>query len=76
MQKQPVSLCIRCGKVRVFEKTWKEYIGTSLLTYTRSVCVDAACQKIVDEQIAAQKEKREFHAQKRIQSQHRRSKTA
>lgn len=74
MPKLKGSLCIRCGRERVFEKTWKEYIGTSLLTYTRSVCVDAECQKIVDQQIAEQKEKRAFHAQKRLQSQHRRGK--
>ena len=71
MQKQKGSPCIRCGKERVFEKTWKEYVGTSLLTYTRSVCADVACQKIVDAQIALQKEKRDFHAQKRLQSHNR-----
>lgn len=76
MQKDQMSLCIRCGKVRVFEKTWKEYIGNSLLIYTRTVCVDESCQKIVDEQIALQKEKRAFHAQKRLQAQHRRVKLA
>lgn len=68
MQKQQGSLCIRCGGQRVFEKTWKKYVGTSVLTYTRSVCTDATCQKIVDEQIALQKEKRAFHENKRLQS--------
>lgn len=68
MQKQLVSQCIRCGRPRVFEKTWKQQIGTSVLTFTRSVCADSACQKIVDEQIAAQKEKRAFHEQRRLQS--------
>lgn len=74
MQKQQGGACIRCGKQRVFEKTWKEYIGTSLLTYTRSVCADALCQEIVDKQLALQKEKRSFHAQKRLQSQGRKVK--
>ena len=66
MQKQMGSQCIRCGRQRVFEKTWKEYLGTSVLTYTRTVCVDNACQKIVDEQLAMQKEKRALHEQKRL----------
>lgn len=60
MQKSQISLCIRCGRERIFKKTWKEYLGTSLLTYTRTVCADAACQKIVDKQIALQKEKRQL----------------
>lgn len=72
MQKQTVSVCIRCGKQRIFEKTWKEYIGTSLIIRTRTVCADVVCQKSVDEELAARKEKREFHAQNRL----RRSKSA
>ena len=72
MQKQQGSPCIRCGKLRVVEKTWKEYLGTSLLTYTRTVCVDAACQKIVDEQIALQKEKRAFNEERRKLQKNRR----
>lgn len=76
MPKQIGSACIRCGRERVFEKTWKEYIGTSLLTYTRSVCVDVECQKIVDEQIALQKEKRAFHAQKRLHAHQSRGKVS
>jgi len=73
MQKQQGSLCIRCGKPRVFQKTWKERVGTSVLTYTRSICADASCQKLVDEELAALKEKRAFHAQKRLNMQHRKA---
>jgi len=68
------SSCIRCGKERVFAKKWKEYLGKSLLTHTRTICPDVACQKLVDKELAAQKEKRELHAQRRINSQNRRGK--
>lgn len=59
MQKQTENPCIRCGKTRVVAKVWKEYVGKSLVTYTETVCPDPACQKIVEEEFAAQREKRE-----------------
>lgn len=69
---QNANLCIRCGKVRIFDKTWKEYIGTSLIIRTRSVCADVSCQKIVDGELLARKEKNDLHAQKRMLVQQRR----
>lgn len=66
--------CIRCGKQRVIVDTWKEHVGKSLLTHTSFSCPDRDCQKIVDGELAAIKEKRELHAQRRLQVQHRRSK--
>lgn len=49
--------CIRCGKMRVLAKKWTEKINGSLTTYTLSVCPDANCQKIVEEQIESKNEK-------------------
>ncbi len=49
--------CIRCGKIRVIAKSWKEYVGSSLVTYVETVCPDSECQKLVDEQLKKKKEK-------------------
>jgi len=49
--------CIRCGKVRITTKTWKEHVGTSLVTYVETVCPDPECQKIVMEQLKKKKDK-------------------
>ncbi len=43
-----MSVCIRCGKLRILDKTWREQVGTSLLTHTDTVCPDAKCQKLVE----------------------------
>ena len=70
MQKPKESSCIRCGKTRVISKVWQEYIGQSLVTYTDTVCPDPECQKIVEEEIAARREKRELVInQRRIKAQ-------
>lgn len=44
-----MTMCIRCGKERIFDKTWSESSGTSKYTYTQTVCPDPACQKQVEE---------------------------
>lgn len=49
--------CIQCGKPRVDGKSWKEKIGTSVVTHIQTVCPDPKCQKIVDEAIAERKAK-------------------
>lgn len=55
--------CIRCGKERITSKTWKEtvknFIGSTIVTYTETVCPDSDCQKIVEKGLAVQKHKRE-----------------
>jgi len=68
MQKDIANVCIRCGKTRIVTKTWKEYVGTSTVTYTTTACPDQACQKIVDKKLAAMREKRELFLGKRIQA--------
>lgn len=53
--------CIRCGKIRVFSKTWKEQPDNrgNVLTYTESVCPDPECQAVVSAMFAEKKQKRE-----------------
>lgn len=46
------NVCIRCGKVRIFSKTWQEKSGTATLTYSNYVCPDPKCQIIVEKQLA------------------------
>lgn len=58
--------CIQCGKERIDGKTWKEKVGTSVLTYALTICPDPACQKIVDKATADRLEKIELLAQKKI----------
>lgn len=58
------SLCTRCGNKRVFSRTWKEvvkaYGNQTTVTHTQFVCNDTKCQKLVEAQLAQQREKREF----------------
>lgn len=49
--------CVQCGKERVDSKTWKEKSGSSVVTYTLTICPDPDCQKIVDKAIADRREK-------------------
>lgn len=54
--------CTRCGNERVAGKTWKEIVDfggrKTTLTHTDWVCTDPKCQKIVENQLFVQKEKR------------------
>lgn len=49
--------CVRCGKQRLDGKTWEGKIGSSVVTYTQTVCPDSECQKQVDQGIADRKAK-------------------
>lgn len=60
MQTQVVNPCVRCGKPRVDANSWKEYIGKSLVTFTKTVCPDSSCQKIVDQEIENRRIKKEL----------------
>lgn len=44
--------CIRCGKPRIDGESWERKIGISVITCTKTICPDPACQKILDEMIA------------------------
>jgi hypothetical protein len=50
------SVCIRCGKERIVLKSWKEFIGTSQVTYTTNICPDPKCQKVVDANLKDKKD--------------------
>lgn len=60
MQTQVVNPCVRCGKPRIDAKTWKEYVGKSLVIFTKTVCPDSDCQKIVDREIEERRIKKEM----------------
>ncbi len=57
--------CVECGKQRIDGKTWKGKVGSSVITYTLTVCPDPACQKIVDKAIADRKLKNDLLAKER-----------
>lgn len=43
-----MSLCPRCGKVRITISSRDEMVSSSKVTYTQTVCPDPECQKIVE----------------------------
>ena len=51
--------CSRCGKERTMSKTWTQTVGNFPLTRTITVCPDPECQKVINDEVLAQKEKRE-----------------
>lgn len=63
MIKKIANICTRCGSERIVLKTWKEkittYFGSSTVIHTETTCPNKECQKIVNSNLAAQKEKRE-----------------
>lgn len=60
--------CIQCGRPRIDGKTWKGKIGTSVLTYTLTICPDPKCQKIVDKAFADKKEKNDLMIKKKLEA--------
>lgn len=75
MQDKIKNPCIRCGKPRIVDKTWKEYVGKSLLTYVTTVCPDKECQKAVEQEIAAKEAKRSLLEKKRNEARLSRGRT-
>ncbi|MEK7111996.1 MAG: hypothetical protein AAB875_01585 [Patescibacteria group bacterium] len=57
--------CSSCGKERVVIKTYKEYVGNSLVINTLTACPDPDCQSRIDTQLA--KEER-FRAEMKLAS--------
>ena len=51
--------CIRCGKTRIFKKSWTQDVAGSKVTYTLTVCPDPQCQEIVTQQLQSRKERLE-----------------
>ena len=54
------NVCIRCGKVRIFSRRWKEKVdGRGMeIIHEESVCPDPDCQKIVDEKFTEMRDRR------------------
>lgn len=53
------NICYRCGKTRVAGKTYKEYVGNSLVVTTLYSCPDPECQTIIDKQLAKEQKVRD-----------------
>lgn len=47
-----INPCFKCGKERIDGKTWKGKVGISVITYTKTICPDSKCQRILDKEIA------------------------
>ncbi|PIT89193.1 MAG: hypothetical protein COU27_01685 [Candidatus Levybacteria bacterium CG10_big_fil_rev_8_21_14_0_10_36_7] len=66
MTKNYTNPCTRCGKERIDGKKWKEnletFAGISVITHVDTVCPDKNCQKMLEEELARQKEKKEAQA--------------
>lgn len=56
------SICTRCGKTRIVQKSWVEtrdtMIGVASINYTKLVCPDVNCQKAVEEILVAEETRR------------------
>lgn len=60
-QTQVFSVCIRCGKTRIFARRWKdrgENGKGTIITHEETRCPDLECQKIVDEKFQEMKDRR------------------
>lgn len=60
-QTRAFSVCIRCGKTRIFHKRWKdrgENGKGTVVTHEETRCPDRQCQKIVDEKFQEMKDRR------------------
>ncbi len=49
----PMNKCIRCGKLRVISSSWTE----GNITYSSYVCPDAVCQKVVEQELKAKRDR-------------------
>lgn len=60
-QAKEYSVCIRCGKTRIFLKSWKdrgENGKGNVISHEESRCPDEKCQKIVDGKFQEMKDRR------------------
>ena len=68
--------CPRCGKERIFVKTWKEKIGYSTITTTETACPDKECQSMINKEMKKLKTTRQDREQKKIEANNNRKKEA
>lgn len=53
------TVCIRCGKTRIFSKKWSEKTDKGqIIIHEVTVCPDIECQKAVDKHFADIREKK------------------
>ena len=57
-QNKVTNPCIRCGKQRIEISSYKKKEGSFMVTYTKNVCPDPECQKLVDKELNKEKQKR------------------
>lgn len=67
MQGEGQTVCIRCGKMRVVSRKWKDQTDGKgpVLSHVQSVCPDPECQKLVDEKFTKIREQREQSEERR-----------
>lgn len=67
IQNQTNSICIRCGKVRIFSKKWKDKENGkgSMVTHEETICPDSECQKLVDEKFKEIRDRRELSEERK-----------
>ena len=59
MDIQMESVCIRCGKTRIFKRKWREVLERgAAITHTETVCPDKDCQKKVEADFEEKRQKR------------------
>ena|SRR3989344_6806756 len=60
MLTQANTVCIRCGKDRIFSKRWKakENGKGAVITYVETICPDKDCQTLVDAKFQEMKDRR------------------
>ena len=68
MEAQSYSLCIRCGKARIFLRRWKDKENTKgpPIVHEETVCPDAECQKIVDQKFQEMRDRRRLSEERKI----------
>ena len=60
MPTQANTVCIRCGKTRVFSRKWKDKENGkgAVITHVETICPDKECQKLVDAKFQEMKDRR------------------
>lgn len=53
-----MNICPRCGKQRIVTSTFSEIISKSEVTYTKTVCPDPECQKLIEKGLKNDEKKR------------------
>ncbi len=71
MPAQINTTCIRCGKVRIFLKRWKDKENNrgNMVTHVTTVCPDEACQKEVDAKFQEMRDRRNLAEERRKSKQ-------